>query len=730
MFIQLNLPTNRNSDTLSTFIPNAPILRNLEQPQYSGTSDTQSQVSSHPSSSPHNSMQNGGGGGPYHSPTPSHATALSTASSTQQRPLPQRKSSLRAREQFSDIDRVNRPSRNNNNADSRPPPPPQPTQSQSTPPRRTHSLRNRNPAVNPIPGSAAPPPPMPRMLTPQQHAGIHEVLESAGDQQQQPNHQKINYSSSQSSQSSDQSSVTTARIRQPPQNHIYNPMVQPPPRSASRNAPVPSHSSPLISHHNNHQQFHVNGMPSPPLPPHHYHTEEKGKSPAVPMLSVTSPERPQRSDRRPSLASSGNSPKSSIVLDNHDPIIGGVQRKHNSYISTVPALPPLEAVQRIDPQMMHVLITKAVADTRDFGVLLDPHEHNEFQDEYRHIETRVRALTESHIREMRILHSAQDLLRMLEQQQQTGGTKVSRSSSFRTRATNRELAAANEKVREAEAHVRSITTELWHAFARMNEVQRRVLEHSAATLNVGMRRLDEGNKKLMHRVKLAEAGAWHVPENLDARIQEEITKISSVNNNPGEIFNIVDKMPPVSPSSTPDVIYVRMKALEHALKEVSSTTSETDDANIEIEQLVHELLEKKRGKEDSEAQPPSSVLEGLHELSELMDKDNTLSTDKNTNLLSSNMPHRLTMGSELRQVLDSSLLELTGTLDSQRNSEVPSYADFQSKGSSSVATSIDPHASKPEVVTAAELQDITLKYERMIEERESEYKAQLHEETR
>jgi adenine deaminase len=88
------------------------------------------------------------------------------------------------------------------------------------------------------------------------------------------------------------------------------------------------------------------------------------------------------------------------------------------------------------------------------------------------------------------------------------------------------------------------------------------------------------------------------------------------------------------------------------------------------------------------------------------------------------------MGSELRQVLDSSLLELTSTLDSQRNSEVPSHADFQSKGSSSVATSIDPHASKPEVVTAAEMQDITLKYERMMEERESEYKAQLHEETR
>ncbi|KAH8548521.1 Up-regulated during septation-domain-containing protein [Umbelopsis sp. PMI_123] len=716
---QLNLPTNRNSDTLSTFIPNAPILRNFEQ-KFSGTPYSQSLAGSHPSSSPHNSIQSGGGP-PYNSPTPSHATIASTAS---QKPLPQRKSSLRARDPQYDTSHPKNPQQQQ--AQNRPLPPPTPTQSQSTPPRRTHSLRNRNPAVNPVPGNSTPPLPMPRMLSPPiTHMGIHEVLEADEHVSRQNN-----YAPSQSSQSSDANSVASPQIRQMPQPQMYNGIVQPPPRSASRNNPVPSKSSPLLPHATPQSPTNTT-ISHPPLPipppivPQHT-AEEKGKNPANgPQLTVT-PERPQRSDRRPSSTSSGGSPKSSVILDsnNLDPIIGGVQRKHNSYVSTVPSLTPFEAVQRIHPDAMHILITKAVADSKEYGVLPDLNEHDEFKAEYRQLDIRVRSLTESHSRELRILHSAQDLLRMMEQQQLSGGQKVSRTPSFRTKANHRELSAAHEKVREAEAHVRNITTELWHAFSRMNEVQRRILEHTAATLNVGMRRLDDGNKKLMQRVKATEASAWLVPENVDARIEDDVAKISLTTPTGETVIGDYSKLPPVATGSPPDVIYVRMKVLEQAVQELSK--SRGDDVLPEIKQLVHDIWEKKRG---SDAQDQSlSVVEELRDLSERLEKDDA-STDKLT--VSSNMPHRLTMGSELRQVLDSSLLELTGnlgSLDSDRSSAGPSILDFQSKGSSSVATSIDPTATKPETVTVAEMQEITQKHERLMEELETEYKARLHEE--
>ncbi|KAG2184202.1 hypothetical protein INT44_009217 [Umbelopsis vinacea] len=699
---QLNLPTNRNSDTLSTFIPNAPILRNnnFDHPQYPGTPDSHSQISSYPSSSPHNSIQSSGGP-PYHSPTPSHATIASNAS---QRPLPQRKSSLRGRDP-QPLD-MNRPKNNQQQPNGAP----TPTQSQSTPPRRTHSLRNRNPAASPTPGNSTPP--MPRLLAPQSHMGIHEVL-AADAQLSRPN----NYSPSHSSQSSDTNSVTNPRIRQSPQKQAYNLTVQPPPRSASRNIPVPSKSSPIVPH--------APSNANTPYPPPPQHTaEEKGKGVAeVPQVTVT-PERPQRSDRRPSVASSGSSPKNSVIYDNHnknlDPIIGGVQRKHNSYVSTVPYLTPFEAMQRIHPDAMHILISKAVGDSKEYGILFDAQEHDEFKAEYRRLDARVRSLADSHSREMRILHSAQDLLRMLEQQQQSGGQKVSRSSSFRTKATHRELSAASEKVREAEAHVRNITTELWHAFSRMNEVQRRILEHTAATLNVGMRRLDDGNKKLMQRVKSAEAGVWTVPEDVDARIQADIAKISNTTST--TVMDEYSKLPPVDSASTPDVIFVRMKVLEKTVQELSK--NQTDDTD-EIQHLVHELWEKKRSSDTQDQ--PLSVVEELRDLSKWMEKEDESATEKLT--VSSNMPHRLTMGSELRHVLDSSLLELSGnlgSLDSSRSSEGPMFADFQSKGTSSVATSIDPP--KPESVTVAEMQEMSQKHEKMMEEIETEYEARLHEE--
>ncbi|KAJ2955190.1 hypothetical protein NQZ79_g8780 [Umbelopsis isabellina] len=710
---QLNTPTNRNSDTLSTFIPNAPILYNM------GTtlSDGQSQVSSQ-SSSPHNSYQNGQS--QAHSPTPSHATVTTTSSNG--RPLPQRKSSLRAREQFHDIDRVHRPRANQSTNG---PPPPAPTHSQSTPPRRLHSLRNHNQPSIPLPGPRGPAPPMPRIPTPQQ-AGIHEILEA--------NEHLFRNGSVPPGNGTDDRSATP-RLRQSPEVQVHNPTLHPPPRNASRSNPVSAipapHPPAEASTQSNSdsrvvedrallnpasQQTSRDHIASTPQ-----RQESKGKQ--VEPNSSNIPELPQKSFRRPSVISGGGSPKSSMILDNNgfDPIVGGVQRKHNSYISTVPSMPPMEAIHRIDPQLMHVLISRAVAESKEFGVLLDPSELDEFKAEYKSLETRVRSLTESHAKEIRILHSAQDLVRMLEQQHQSGGAKISRSTSFRTRASNREMEAAHDKVREAEAQVRSLTTELWHAQSRMTEVQRRLLEHAAATLNVGMRRLDDGNKKLMQRVKVAENGGWSVPENVEEQIRHEVDQLKLEHSSDSS----TSRLPNLTPKSSPDAIYIRMKALDQVVQQMSSKNSENND-DTEIRQLVDEMLRKKNiiSHEDAQEQNHRRYLvEDLRELADALDKDN-----RSSHLKSNTIAHRLTMGSELRHVLDSSLLELSDHIGSS-SSEAPSLTDYHSKDESSANTSMEPVLPKVDVISVNELQNITAKYEKLMEERETEFLAKLHEET-
>lgn len=682
-------------------------------------SDGQSQVSSQ-SSSPHNSYLNG-----YpqaHSPTPSHATVTTTSSNG--RPLPQRKSSLRAREQFHDIDRVHRPRANQSNNG---PPPPAPTHSQSTPPRRLHSLRNHNQPSIPLPGPRGPAPPMPRIPTPQ-HAGIHEILEAN-------EHLFRNGSVPPSNGTADDRS-TTPRLRQSPEVQVHNPTLHPPPRNASRSNPVsassvlqPSAEASTQPNHDNRvmedrallsstsQQTLRDYIASTPQ-----RQDSKGKQVDPDPSNI--PELPQKSFRRPSVISGGGSPKSSVILDSNgfDPIVGGVQRKHNSYISTVPSVPPMEAIHRIDPQLMHMLISRAVSESKEFGVLLDPSELDEFKAEYKSLETRVRSLTESHTKEIRILHSAQDLVRMLEQQHQSGGTKISRSSSFRTRASNREMEAAHDKVREAEAQVRSLTTELWHAQSRMTEVQRRLLEHAAATLNVGMRKLDDGNKKLMQRVKVAENGGWNVPENLEEQIRHEADQLKLEHNTESS----TSKLPILTPKSSPDAIYIRMKALEQVYQQMSSEKSENSD-DTEIRQLVDEMLRKKSILSHEDAQEENhqrSLVEDLRELSDVLDRDN-----RSSHLKSDTMAHRLTMGSELRYVLDSSLLELSDHIGSS-SSEAPSLTDNQSKDESSANTSMEPILPKVDVISVNELQNITSKYEKLMEERETEFLAKLHEETR
>ncbi|CAM0138217.1 unnamed protein product [Umbelopsis sp. WA50703] len=680
-------------------------------------SDGQSQISSQ-SSSPHNSYQSGHP--QAHSPTPSHATVTTTSSNG--RPLPQRKSSLRAREQFHDIDRVHRP---RINQPSNGPPPPAPTHSQSTPPRRLHSLRNHNQPSSPMPGPRGPAPPMPRIPTPQ-HAGIHEILEAN-------EHLFRNGSVSPVNGTGDPDA--TPRLRQSPEVQVHNPTVHPPPRNASRGNqnstfPVPNPPAEANTLVNPELREAGNRAPVNPssqqTPRDHLaftpqRQDSKGKQVETNVSNI--PELPQKSYRRPSVISGGGSPKSSMILDSNgfDPIVGGVQRKHNSYISTVPSVPPMEAMQRIDPQLMHVLISRAVADSREFGVLLDPSELDEFKAEYKSLEVRVRSLTESHIKEIRILHSAQDLVKMLEQQQLSGSSKLSRSTSFRTRATNREMEAAHDKVREAEAQVRSLTTELWHAHSRMTEVQRRVLEHAAATLNVGMRRLDDGNKKLMQRVKVAENGGWSVPDNVEEQIRHEFDQLQS-EQNPESASS---KLPVLTPQSSPDAIYIRMKALEQVVQQNKNNSSESSK-DTEIRQLVDELLRKKniiREEDVHEKNSQRSLVDDLRELSDALDNGNT-----NFHLKSDNIAHRLTMGSELRHVLDSSLLELSDHIGSS-SSEAPSLTDYQSKEESSANTYMEPALPKVDVISVNELQNITTKYEKLMEERETEFLAKLHEET-
>ncbi|KAL1917716.1 uncharacterized protein VTP21DRAFT_3550 [Calcarisporiella thermophila] len=148
---------------------------------------------------------------------------------------------------------------------------------------------------------------------------------------------------------------------------------------------------------------------------------------------------------------------------------------------------PGQANASMDPRIVHQLISRAVIESREFGVMTDV---EEYKKEIRHLQQRIADLTESQSRETRSLHSAQSILQM-----HAGQSKKSYKQA---------AAQAEQEIDEINTRLRGIATELWHANARLVEVQRKYLEHTAGIMNVGMRKLDEANKKLLERLRDAE----------------------------------------------------------------------------------------------------------------------------------------------------------------------------------------------------------------------------------
>ncbi|OZJ03192.1 hypothetical protein BZG36_03314 [Bifiguratus adelaidae] len=182
-------------------------------------------------------------------------------------------------------------------------------------------------------------------------------------------------------------------------------------------------------------------------------------------------------------------------------------------------LRPGDAFRILPPEVCHELITRAVGVSREFGVLSESNVKDTL-DELNQLNARIRTLEAQYAKESRILHSVTNLMKM---QDPNGGVmrekskskskdrNISTSSfgSLRDSSASRKRSIkaykdAAEEVEASAATVRSLALELWQANARLCEIQRRFLEHTGGVLNVGMRRLDEGNKQLMERAERAE----------------------------------------------------------------------------------------------------------------------------------------------------------------------------------------------------------------------------------
>ncbi|RUS24763.1 hypothetical protein BC938DRAFT_473094 [Jimgerdemannia flammicorona] len=230
--------------------------------------------------------------------------------------------------------------------------------------------------------------------------------------------------------------------------------------------------------------FSTHSFPTSPI------GRESGRSPSLPpqRRANTMPS-PQLLPQHMSTPISLYQYQALTVPDPSDPSALPQLRQQASAVNTTMFFVPGEALKRIDFKLMDDLIVAAVADSRDFGVIL-PDQMLELREEIGTLSGRIKSLEADHARETRFLHSAQNLMKLHE-----GKSKGKPS---------KQLKMAIEQVDEAMSKVKLVATELWHAHARMLELQRRHLEHTGGSLNVGMRKLDDGNRQLMNRAKAAE----------------------------------------------------------------------------------------------------------------------------------------------------------------------------------------------------------------------------------
>ncbi|RHZ51597.1 hypothetical protein Glove_476g10 [Diversispora epigaea] len=130
-----------------------------------------------------------------------------------------------------------------------------------------------------------------------------------------------------------------------------------------------------------------------------------------------------------------------------------------------------------DEMLMQLLISQAVIDAKDFEIL-SLEEVGELKKDHSLLTTRITALTSKLSLESKIREAASSLARL--------------------HASNKRLSRqATDHLSQANRKVDQVATELWKLTQRAGEVQRRLLQHMAGILSMGLRKLEENQAQLV-----------------------------------------------------------------------------------------------------------------------------------------------------------------------------------------------------------------------------------------
>ncbi|GBC05870.1 hypothetical protein RclHR1_06490005 [Rhizophagus clarus] len=226
-----------------------------------------------------------------------------------------------------------------------------------------------------------------------------------------------------------------------------------------------------------------------------------------------------------------------------------------------PKVPGSSFLDTADEMLMQILISQAVIDSKDFEIL-SLEEVEELKKDHSLLTNRITALTSKLSLESKIREAASSLARL-----HASNKRLSRQATDH-------LATANRKVDQ-------VATELWKLTQRAGEVQRRLLQHMAGVLSLGIRKLEEKSSQYPP----------YSPQNLPKSkvgnngIDNLFNEIMGVNNdgenNDDENINESDR-----------ALSEKISNLENALQNVHQTLAEARMALKRKDKEIEELKTK------------------------------------------------------------------------------------------------------------------------------------------
>ncbi|CAI2180059.1 6003_t:CDS:2 [Funneliformis geosporum] len=231
-----------------------------------------------------------------------------------------------------------------------------------------------------------------------------------------------------------------------------------------------------------------------------------------------------------------------------------------------PKFPGSSFLDTADEMLMQILISQAVIDSKSFEIL-------SLEEDHSLLTTRIAALTSKLSLESKIREAASSLARL-----HASNKRLSRQATDH-------LATANRKVDQ-------VATELWKLTQRAGEVQRKLLQHMAGVLSIGIRKLEEKSSQPPFS-----------PQNLQQSVDDSngidslFNEIMGINNNDNDTSNVQDAG-----------LLKKISTLEESLHNVRQTLVE---ARMAIKRKDKDIEELKAKVDDTAAESRERMIAEL-----------------------------------------------------------------------------------------------------------------------